>query len=136
MFATCILIHVANWPRVLKYTWPTVQLVSTGFTTCIYVATCTWPTVRHVYSDRTRGELQVAKIFFFFVVKLKIEKYFYKKVQKLLHYSGSTRPEPLVVADSLENGSSQISFEQASIEILVFFFPYNPTLVRTTYDSV
>jgi hypothetical protein len=29
------------------------------------VATCTRPTVRHVYSDRTRGELQVAKNNFF-----------------------------------------------------------------------
>jgi len=43
----------------------TVQLVSPESTTCIYVATCTWPTVRHVYSDRTRGELQVAKNYFF-----------------------------------------------------------------------
>jgi hypothetical protein len=32
---------------------------------CIYVATCTRPTVRHVYSDRTRGDLQVAKNNFF-----------------------------------------------------------------------
>jgi hypothetical protein len=39
--------------------------VSTGPTACIYVATCTRPTVRHVYSDRTRGELQVAKNNFF-----------------------------------------------------------------------
>jgi hypothetical protein len=39
--------------------------VSSGFATCIYVATCTWPTVRHVYSDRTRGDLQVAKNKFF-----------------------------------------------------------------------
>jgi hypothetical protein len=44
-----------------------VQLVSTGPTACIYVATCTRPTVRHVYSDRTRGELQVAKNNFFVV---------------------------------------------------------------------
>jgi len=61
--AARILIHAANWPRVLKYTRPIVQLVSTGPTACIYVATCTRPTVRHVYSDRTRGEKQ-----FFFVV--------------------------------------------------------------------
>jgi hypothetical protein len=52
-------------PRVLKYTRPIVQLVSTGSTACIYVATCTRPTVRHVYSDRTRGELQVTKNNFF-----------------------------------------------------------------------
>jgi hypothetical protein len=63
--AARILIHAANWPRVLKYTRPIVQLVSTGPTACIYVATCTRPTVRHVYSDRTRGELQVAKNNFF-----------------------------------------------------------------------
>jgi hypothetical protein len=64
--AVRILIHAVNWPRVLKYTRPIVQLVSTGPTACIYVATCTGPTVRHVYSDRTRGELQVAKNNFFY----------------------------------------------------------------------
>jgi hypothetical protein len=31
----------------------------------MYAATYTRPTVRHVYSDRTRGELQVAKFMFF-----------------------------------------------------------------------
>jgi len=55
--AARILIHAANWPHVLKYTRPIVQLVPTGSTACIYVATCTRPIVRHVYSDRTRGEL-------------------------------------------------------------------------------
>jgi len=64
-FAACIKIHAANWPRVLKYTRLIAQLVSTGVAACIYVATCTRPTVRHVYSDRTRGDLQVAKNNFF-----------------------------------------------------------------------
>jgi hypothetical protein len=50
-------VHAANWPRVLKYTWPIVQLVLPRSTACMYVATYTRPTVRHVYSDRTRGEL-------------------------------------------------------------------------------
>jgi hypothetical protein len=65
LLAACILIHAANWPRVLKYTRLIAQLVSTGLAACIYVATCTRPTVRHVYSDRTRGDLQVAKNNFF-----------------------------------------------------------------------
>jgi hypothetical protein len=45
--------------------------VPTGSAACMYVATCTRPTVRHVYSDRTRGELQVAKINFFCSEKTK-----------------------------------------------------------------
>jgi hypothetical protein len=72
MLAACTLIraasynvHAANWPSVLKYTRPIVQLVLPRFTACMYVATYTRLTVCHVYSDRTRGELQVAKIKFF-----------------------------------------------------------------------
>jgi len=60
-----IILHAARWPRVLMYTRPIVHLAFPKSTACMYAATYTRPTVRHVYNDRTRGELQVAKFMFF-----------------------------------------------------------------------
>jgi len=48
--AACIKIHAAN-----------CAFSTTKSTACMYAATYTRLTVRHVYSDCTRGELQVAK---------------------------------------------------------------------------
>jgi len=68
LLAACINVHAANWPRVLKYTRPIVHLAFPKSTACMYAATYKRPTVRHMYSDRTRGELQVAKFIFFVVI--------------------------------------------------------------------
>lgn len=59
--AALINVHAANWPHVLKYTRPIVHLAFPKSTACMYAATYTRLTFSHVYSDRTRGELQVAK---------------------------------------------------------------------------
>jgi hypothetical protein len=71
--AACILIHVAKWPRVLKYTCLTISRMY--FNTRGHLATCikkyTWLTIGRVYFN-THGHLatsikiHVAKCFFFF----------------------------------------------------------------------